>query len=592
MIRLPFGRRVFAAFAGLAILGGIGLILIARGNQAGIERQATLDRLSAIANLVGHDLAEFLQESSAENRLQELVEARAHATNTHITMVNEDGRVLADSQQNPRRMSNPLMDPEFQQAASEGRGVTQLREENSGDMQWFVAVPVTREAATIGYVRVGSSRITLESSRFWTQWAVAGFVLLVIGIGYRFGRSLDQQLRMPLQRLTLACQQVSQSTTAVDGWPMAQDDIGDLSREFLEMCRAVHTRESKLRDQNNRVETVLGSMVEGVLAVDAHQVVLLANNAVRTLLDIRVAQVVGRPLLEVTRNRSLDESFTRAIDSPEPISAEIEVVGPSRRLLNLQANRLPGTPSPGVVMVLHDVTDLQRLENLRREFVANVSHELKTPLAAIRAYAETLQLGAVNDVENRDYFLRQITDQSDRLHELILDMLQIARMEAGQEVFEITDVDVAMVVEKCMDAQRDPAIAKDISLTCQPSDLPLAVRADEEGLRTILGNLIDNAIKYSSAGGAVIVAWRQIDERVEISVEDRGIGIPAQALERIFERFYRVDKARSREMGGTGLGLSIVKHLTQSFGGDVGVDSEVDRGTRFHVSLPAAKKLP
>jgi len=592
MIRLPFGRRVFAAFAGLAILGGIGLILIAWGSQSGIEHQATSNQLSAIAKLLSHDLAEVRQDPTTEARLQELVEAKAFATDTHITLVNTDGRVLADSRQNPRRMGNPLSEPEFRAAATGGRGVIQRREENTGVMQWFVALPVTREAATIGYVRVGSTRRTLDSSRFWNQWAISGFVLLVIGIGYGFGRSLDRQLRMPLRRLRMACQQVSQSTTAVDGWPIARDEIGDLSREFLEMCRAVHARESKLRDQNNRVETVLGSMVEGVLAVDANQVVLLANNAVRTLLDIRVTQVVGRPLLEVTRNRSLDESFTRAIDSPEPISAEIEVVGPNRRLLNLQANRLPGTPSPGVVMVLHDVTDLQRLENLRREFVANVSHELKTPLAAIRAYAETLQLGAVNDVENRDYFLRQITDQSDRLHELILDMLQIARMEAGQEVFEITDVNVAKVVEKCMDAQRDPAIAKDISLTCQPSDLTLSVRADEEGLRTILGNLIDNAIKYSSAGGAVIVAWRHIDEQVEISVEDRGIGIPEKALDRIFERFYRVDKARSREMGGTGLGLSIVKHLTQSFGGNVGVESEVDRGTRFHVSLPAAKILP
>lgn len=592
MIRLPFGIRVFVVFAGLAILGGIGLVFVARGNQASIEHQATLHRLSTIAQLLVHDLVAFRQDAIAEASLQELVEAKAFATNTHITLVNADGRVLADSRQNPRRMGNPLSEPEFREAADDNHGVIQRREENTGFMQWFMAVAVNQEGVTTGYVRVGSTRLILDSSRFWNQWAIGGFVLVVIGIGFGFGGSLDRQLRKPLRRLTMACQQVSQSTTAVEGWPIARDEIGDLSREFLEMFRSVHVRESKLRDQNNRLETVLGSMVEGVLAVDANQVVLLANRTVRTLLDIRVDHVVGRPLLEVTRNRSLDESFSRAIDSPEPISAEIEVVGPSRRLLNLQANRLPGTPSPGVVMVLHDVTDLQRLENLRREFVANVSHELKTPLAAIRAYAETLQLGGVNDIDNRDYFLRQITDQSDRLHELILDMLQIARMEDGQEVFEITDVDVAQIVEKCVDAQRDPAIAKNISLTCQPSGLPLAVRADEEGLRTILGNLIDNAIKYSSAGGAVTVAWRRIDEQVEISVEDRGIGIPEQALERIFERFYRVDKARSREMGGTGLGLSIVKHLTQSFGGDVGVESEVDRGTRFHVTLPAANILP
>jgi two-component system phosphate regulon sensor histidine kinase PhoR len=247
---------------------------------------------------------------------------------------------------------------------------------------------------------------------------------------------------------------------------------------------------------------------------------------------------------------------------------------------------LPGEPTRGVVLVFDDITELRRLENLRREFVANVSHELKTPLASIKAYTETLRLGAINDPEHNGKFVEQIEKQSDRLHQLIIDLLQLTRIESEQEVFDITNASIAEAVESCIAAHQQAAEAKGIVVEVDAGATATHVRADEEGLRTILDNLVDNAIKYTPQGGRVCIRWKRDEGGVLIQVQDTGIGIPEKHQARIFERFYRVDKARSRQLGGTGLGLSIVKHLAQAFDGTVGLQSKVGRGSTFSVRLP------
>jgi two-component system phosphate regulon sensor histidine kinase PhoR len=225
---------------------------------------------------------------------------------------------------------------------------------------------------------------------------------------------------------------------------------------------------------------------------------------------------------------------------------------------------------------------------LRQEFVANVSHELKTPLAAIKAYAETLLNGALNDNAHNEGFVRRIAEQADRLHQLIMDLLSIARIESGEEPFEIAVVDVGLMVNSCVANYAAAAKARGVRLTTFAPEDPVRARCDEEGLRQILDNLVDNAIKYTPEGGQVTVGWTGAEALARVHVEDSGIGIAPDDQVRIFERFYRVDKARSRELGGTGLGLSIVKHLAQSFGGGVSVRSEAGRGSTFLVWLPLA----
>jgi two-component system phosphate regulon sensor histidine kinase PhoR len=260
--------------------------------------------------------------------------------------------------------------------------------------------------------------------------------------------------------------------------------------------------------------------------------------------------------------------------------------------LTVHAAKLPGSPARGAVLVLHDTSELRRLERVRQEFVTNVSHELKTPLSVIKACVETLLDGAADDPAYRESFLQQISDQGERLHALILDLLSLARIESGTEVFEFRNVSLGPIVAHCLERHSARAETKHQSLQAvAPQRLPpntadVTIWADEEAVSEILDNLVDNAVKYTPDGGKILVRWHEDADQVCLEVEDSGIGIPEADLPRIFERFYRVDKARSRELGGTGLGLSIVKHLVQAMNGSILARSQVGKGTVFSVRLP------
>jgi two-component system phosphate regulon sensor histidine kinase PhoR len=354
------------------------------------------------------------------------------------------------------------------------------------------------------------------------------------------------------------------------------------------MSDELQTQLEQLRERGDQLAVVLGGMVEGVIAVDRQAKVMFANRAAGRLFDFRSEQARGRPLLTLVRDETLHQAFRRAIDSGEVVNAEIQRFSPARSALAVHATPLSGSPCPGVVLVLYDLTQLRRLESIREEFVANVSHELKTPLSSIKAYAETLRTGAINDQDHNLEFVKRIEDQAERLHQLILDLIRLARIESGEEAYEVANVDVQEAVTGCLAEYGPAAAARQIELIADPPEESLVIRADDEALRQILDNLLSNALKYVPERGRVTVRWRRQQSDVLIEVIDTGIGIEDVHLDRIFERFYRVDKARSRELGGTGLGLSIVKHLAQFFGGSVGVSSRVGQGSTFWVKLPLA----
>ncbi len=366
------------------------------------------------------------------------------------------------------------------------------------------------------------------------------------------------------------------------------EELTRLRSAFERIQDSVDAQWSGLRSSNERLLGMMRSMEEGVLALDADERIALINEAGRRLLEMGDAEVVGRHLWELTRLRALRDAFAEAMTTGRASAKEFETTGAERHVLTLRAARLPGDPGLGVMVVLHDVTELRRLENLRRDFVANVSHELKTPLASIKAYAETLRLGALHDVENNQLFVTRIEEQADRLHQLIIDLLHLARVESGQQAFDIAEVCLRTIVDASVAAHAASAASRRITLASEPPAAPIDVLADEEGVRTIVNNLVDNAIKYTPEGGKVTVRWRQDGGHAILEVQDTGIGIARQHQARVFERFYRVDKARSRELGGTGLGLAIVKHLVQAFGGSVGIESQPRVGSTFRVTLPLA----
>jgi two-component system phosphate regulon sensor histidine kinase PhoR len=442
-----------------------------------------------------------------------------------------------------------------------------------------------------------SAAAVLALARNESFWALLALTSLgVLALAYW----LIGHIIRPLDSLTKAAEAIASGDYTQRVYVENRDELGTLARTFNRMSQELNARMTQLSQTGDRQATVLGGMIEGVIAVDGRQRIVLANRAAGRLFDFRPPTAEGRPLLEVVRNHAVYEAVTKALATRQPqrLETRSNIPHPASSIqhLNVHVQPLPGEPCPGVVLVMHDTTELRRLESLRRDFIANVSHELKTPLTSIKAYSETLRNGAMNDPEASQRFLARIEEQSDRLHHLILDMLMLARIESDQQAFEIVPVDVAQVASSCLENQRQAAKAKRIALELEPSDSPCRVRADYEGLVEILDNLIDNAIKYTPEGGKVSIAWsveppegypaKSESNTVRIAVRDTGIGIKPDEQRRVFERFYRVDKARSRELGGTGLGLAIVKHLAQSLGGTVGVKSEPGKGSTFWVELP------
>ena len=408
-----------------------------------------------------------------------------------------------------------------------------------------------------------------------------GGATLSMAYAYASIRRLDTQVH----QLAEAVDRLAEGDTCARVYLDNREEIGRLGDSFNRMSGRLSDRILRLEQDREQLRTVLRDMVEGVVALDGSQRILFANGQAIRLLDLPSSGAVGRRLWEVLRQRPLLNLVDRAMNLPEPVHEELDWSGGPIRSLAVHAARL-SAGSGGVVVVLHDTTELRRLERLRQEFAANVSHELKTPLSVIRACVETLIDGAVDDYEARGRFLRQIDEQAARLNALILDLLNLARIESGAELFEFGRIPVAAAVSACVERHRARAEARRQTLNVAAGPADLAVWADEEAIEQILDNLLDNAVKYTPDGGRVTIGWHSEDSQVAFEVADTGVGIPDADLARVFERFYRVDKARSREVGGTGLGLSIVKHLVQAMNGSVRAASRVGQGTTFTVRLP------
>jgi two-component system phosphate regulon sensor histidine kinase PhoR len=313
------------------------------------------------------------------------------------------------------------------------------------------------------------------------------------------------------------------------------------------------------------------------------------NEAACRLFPIQESSAVGRPLWELVRSPQLQQWMGVALSQANPVGGELELKAPASRLLAVRVAGLPGPTAAGAIVVASDISQLRRLEQVRQEFVANASHELKTPLASIKACVETLLDGALEDVEIRVRFLETVNEQTERLDKLVRDLLALTRVESQERPPVLHPVALADVVQLCVNRHMQYAERKEMRLVTTPPPEGVQVLADEESLEQILDNLIDNAIKYTNAGGTITVRWEAEGNLCRIDVDDTGIGIPQAHLPRIFERFYRVDRARSRELGGTGLGLSIVKHLVQILGGTVSVASRLGKGTTFTVELKTAQ---
>jgi len=408
--------------------------------------------------------------------------------------------------------------------------------------------------------------------------------LLAVGIAFfLFSRSVTLRIR----RL----KEFTERSAAGDFTPLERDHRHDELAELAEtLGRAVAGLGQTIRtltDERNRSSAILGSMIEGVAVVTGDERILYCNRAFEQILELPEGSSQGRTLVEALRQADLVALVRQVILGVEEVTGEVEVGTVRRRNFSVTAAPVRSAGANGAVLVLHDITELRRLERVRRDFVANVSHEFKTPLTAIQGFAETLLSGALDDNKNRNRFVEIIREHARRLARLTDDLLKLSRIEAGRLELEIRPVRVEALVNGCIETARLKAEARGLQIHVELQENTPAVRGDGAQLGEVLLNLLDNALQYTPSGGQIEVKARSSGQDVIFTVTDTGIGIPESDLGRIFERFYRVDAARSREAGGTGLGLAIARHIVDAHGGRIWVESAVGQGSRFHFSIPS-----
>jgi two-component system phosphate regulon sensor histidine kinase PhoR len=362
---------------------------------------------------------------------------------------------------------------------------------------------------------------------------------------------------------------------------VSKDEIGELAATLNKMAQDIEDKIKEVKTQNQKLAAIFNSMIEGIIVVDKTSHIISINPTIEKIFSVSRKEVEGKAFLEAIRNNDTYEIISSVLTKGKPLSAEISLILPVRKTFEINAAPIfDNNIVSGCLIVIHDITEIRRLETVRSDFVANVSHELKTPLTSIKGFVETLLEGALDDKENNRNFLKIIQDHAERLDSLVNDLLSLSHLESKEIMLKKTNFNLRQQVEGVISGFRSQLKKKDIEIK---NELPagISLTADKDRLEQVVINLIDNAIKFNKEKGFVRIYGEEINGKIKITIEDSGIGIPEKDIPRIFERFYRVDKARSRELGGTGLGLSIVKHIVELHGGSVGVESTEGFGSKF-----------
>jgi two-component system phosphate regulon sensor histidine kinase PhoR len=514
------------------------------------------------------------------------------SSGARVTVIASDGRVLADSQSDPQTMENHATRPEIQEAMARGDGRSIRHSVTINRDLLYYAVRQDSFGGPSAVLRFALPLETVDevlSSFRHRLWLASFFILLIAGaISMLFSRSFTGRV----ERL----EEFSRRVAEGDFRPQPRDGSGDalealgisLNRTAARLDRTIQT----LTEERNLSSAILGSMVEGVAVVNGSERLVFANPGFAEILGLDVPPTSGSALVEVVRQTELVEAVRQVLGGESRVQSEIVTGTLRQHFFAITVASVRAGDTIGAVVVLHDITELRKLERVRRDFVANVSHEFRTPLTAIQGFSETLLAGAIDDPQNRTRFLEIILEHSRRLARLTEDLLMLSKMDAERLELEIRRLSVSQLIESCLETAQRRAAEKDLRISVNaPERLP-DIAGDRRRLAEVLQNLLDNAIQYTLPGGQIVLSAATVGEEVVLTVSDTGIGIPQADQPRIFERFYRVDVARSREAGGTGLGLAIAKHLVEIHGGRLWVESEIGQGSRFHFSVPLFDSEP
>ena len=519
-----------------------------------------------------------------QHPLQQMVYEEAKAANARATVIDRSGKVLAESEANPETMENHATRPEFAEALQHGRVGSSVRSSSTiGAPFLYVAVPLGQPsgagdgepaAVRLAYP-LASLHQTTSAVGHTLLWTSVLAVLVAVALSLIAAQSLARRLR----RIVDFAARIASGDLTARIAENSSDEIGQVAMALDSTAHQLEQSFRGIRTGQQQLETLLNSMQEAVIAISADGKVQWANRVMARLTASGVR--LGAPVVETVRDPDFLRAITEAIQSGGVRTTRATSIFPGR-FYNVTAAPMPGA---GVVAVLHDVSEIERVEKTRRDFVANVSHELRTPLTSIQGYAETLLESAQAEGPDRE-FLEIIRKNAVRMATLSEDLLTLARVESGEVAFRFRAVAPAEMLEDVAKSFVEIARSKGVELIVEVPTAR-AVEADTDAVHQVLANLIDNALKYASTGGKIVLGARDAGAVVEFYVRDFGPGIASEHLPRLFERFYRVDKARSRESGGTGLGLAIAKHIVRAHGGAIRAESALGHGSTFLFTLPA-----
>jgi two-component system phosphate regulon sensor histidine kinase PhoR len=577
----------------------------ADAHQRALEHQCSFGEGAAVALLaVGREAAPegaagAPKDPGAQSaalgaqRAMQHLRAAARASGARVSVLRADGSTVFDSAEaQPELIERQSAQLEFTGALASGLGVDRRYGPTRGERLLFVARALRDPAPDgplIGVLRLAEAERATAAARSSDRAALLGIGLVTLALALAGGAALLHPLAAPLAELARAARALLRGDPNPRMPQPNSAELGAVADSLLQLGEELQRRVERTSKEGAQLRAMLAGMGEGVVAVDEHDRVVFSNRAAARLLALEAELPLGQRLWELVRLPDLVRLLEEARADRAALGREITVLSDGRELvLEAHANTFKAEGASGVVVVLQDVTNLRRLERIRRDFVANVSHELKTPLTAIKGYVETLIDGAMEDPPHGRRFLAKIDDHVQRLTHLVKDLLSLARIESQAQGVQLAPLDLRALLVEVVGRHEAAMREKGLSWSTGGESGPMVCLGDVESLGQVVDNLLDNAIHYTPGPGSIQMTLTRSEQHVRLDVRDSGIGIPEQDLERIFERFYRVDKARSRELGGTGLGLSIVKHLMQTMNGEVRVTSELGRGSCFSILLQRA----
>ena len=549
--------------------------------------QSAID-LEARAHLLEPQFLEVIDPLN-EKAVDLLCKKIGKSASTRVTVILPTGKVVGDSDEDPTTMDNHANRPEVRLALNGRVGTSTRYSRTIRTELMYLALPMTIENRNLGVLRVSIPMNALDKPlrNIEVKIAAVGLVIAVMAAGLSL--IVSRRISSPVEQFKTWAETISRGEFQVRPPVAKTDEMAGLSEAMNKMTGQLVDRIKTEMRQRNEMEAVLSSMVEGVIAVDMEERVINMNQAAANMLRCDPSKVQGRSIQEVARNVDLQNFLKRTLTTHELIEMDIMLYSEGEHIVNLRGTILRDGEGHrmGALIVLDDVTRLRKLENIRRDFVANVSHELKTPITAIKGFSETLSTGEVKDPVDAKRFLEIIDKNANRLESIVEDLLSLSKIEREEEKKEIMlrEGSIKDVLISAMKVHQAKATEKNIEIDVICDD-DISAHINAPLIELAVGNLLDNAIKYSNTGSGVLATATQAEKEVVIRIQDHGIGIAREHLPRLFERFYRVDKARSRKMGGTGLGLALVKHIVHAHGGQVSVESTPGEGSTVTISLP------